>query len=293
MSKVEEKGRPKYSKFDKMETSVLEAILRADFDAPEAERLDVETIIYISNLLTERQKMSDTDVNKAKDDFFKYYYPLEKSIYDFGDEDDNNFEPETAEHKPESKTDKVVPFHTRLWRRFASAAAVFVLLMFGGTVTAYALGYNPLGVIGKWNDEHFWLERDIPTAELRKAVAIYSDEDYLVPKWLPDGYAALETTVSELDSFVHINADFYKENNDVIDEIFIDYIFLSNDYEQPLYEKDTQPVEKYKVHNISHYIIENLGKRTIVWRNDKIEGSIIGNFSQDEAKKIINSIYEE
>ena len=57
MSKVEEKGRPKYSKFDKMDTSVLEAILRADFDAPEAERLDVEVIMMLI-----RQKRSFSSI---------------------------------------------------------------------------------------------------------------------------------------------------------------------------------------------------------------------------------------
>ena len=154
MLKVEEKGRPKYSKFDKMDTSVLEAILRADFDAPEAERLDVEVIIYISNLLAERQEIPQPDVNKAKEEFFKYYYPLEKSIYDFDDEDDNNFEVETDTNKAASTMDKVLPFRKRLWRKFASAAAVFVIFMFGGTLTAYAFGYDPFAAVARWNDEH-------------------------------------------------------------------------------------------------------------------------------------------
>ena len=36
MAKVEVKGRPNYNKFDLLDSDVLEAILQADFDAPEA-----------------------------------------------------------------------------------------------------------------------------------------------------------------------------------------------------------------------------------------------------------------
>ena len=39
MVKVEETGRPNYNNFDSLDTAVLEAILQADFDAPEAEQM--------------------------------------------------------------------------------------------------------------------------------------------------------------------------------------------------------------------------------------------------------------
>ena len=39
---------------------------------------------------------------------------------------------------------KVISFFPKGLRRFASAVAVLVLFMFVGTVTAYALGYNPI-----------------------------------------------------------------------------------------------------------------------------------------------------
>ena len=43
MAKVEESGRSnsEYSRFDKYDTAVLEAILQADFDAPEAEQMEL------------------------------------------------------------------------------------------------------------------------------------------------------------------------------------------------------------------------------------------------------------
>lgn len=291
MSKVDKSGRPNYHRFDLMSNEELEILLQAFFAAPDAEQMDCDAVMYISELLDKREgannETSQEDVELAKAEFFKHYYPLkdEKTLYDFDDDEQEN--------KNIKEKVVLVPFHKRLWRGFASAVAVLVLFMFAGTVTAYALGYNPVQYIGRWNDEQFWFEKDIPTKELMDTVAVYSDDEFLVPQWLPAGYISEEPSVSGLDSYVRIEADFYRENTNSIDKIYIDYRMLSDNNKKPLYEKDTTEVEEYLVHNISHYIINNLDKRVIVWRNGKIEGSITGDFSLAEAKQIINSIYEE
>lgn len=290
MSKVEEKGRPKYSKFDKMDTSVLEAILRADFDAPEAERLDVEAIIYISNLLAERQETHQDDVDRARDEFFKYYYPLKKSIYDFDDEDDNNFELETDTHKAASKTDKVVPFRKRLWRKFASAAAVFVIFMFGGTFTAYAFGYDPFAAVARWNDEHFWFEKKINTAEITDILSDYSDVEHLVPQWLPEGFLFEDVNIIPYSDGCHIRSSFVKNTEDGEQHIYINY-YQGMANMQSHYEKTSDDAIRYEKGGVEHYIVKNSTNLAIVWVNDDLECSIIGRFSVAEAKKIINSLY--
>lgn len=290
MLKVEEKGRPKYSKFDKMDTSVLEAILRADFDAPEAERLDVEVIIYISNLLAERQEIPQPDVNKAKEEFFKYYYPLEKSIYDFDDEDDNNFEVETDTNKAASTMDKVLPFRKRLWRKFASAAAVFVIFMFGGTLTAYAFGYDPFAAVARWNDEHFWFEKQINTTEITDILSDYSDVKHLVPKWLPEGYEFENVDIIPYPDGCIIRSSFVKDTEDEEQHIFINYRQGMPNM-QSHYEKTSDDAIIYAKGGVEHYIIHNSTNLTIVWLSDDLECSIVGRFSVAEAKKIINSLY--
>lgn len=290
MLKVEEKGRPKYSKFDKMDTSVLEAILRADFDAPEAERLDVEVIIYISNLLAERQEIPQPDVNKAKEEFFKYYYPLEKSIYDFDDEDDNNFEVETDTNKAASTMDKVLPFRKRLWRKFASAAAVFVIFMFGGTLTAYAFGYDPFADVARWNDEHFWFEKQINTTEITDILSDYSDVKHLVPKWLPEGYEFENVDIIPYPDGCIIRSSFVKDTEDEEQHIFINYRQGMPNM-QSHYEKTSDDAIIYAKGGVEHYIIHNSTNLTIVWLSDDLECSIVGRFSVAEAKKIINSLY--
>ena len=290
MLKVEEKGRPKYSKFDKMDTSVLEAILRADFDAPEAERLDVEVIIYISNLLAERQEIPQPDVNKAKEEFFKYYYPLEKSIYDFDDEDENNFEVETDTNKAASTMDKVLPFRKRLWRKFASAAAVFVIFMFGGTLTAYAFGYDPFAAVARWNDEHFWFEKQINTTEITDILSDYSDVEHLVPKWLPEGYEFENVNIVQYPNGRIIRSSFVKNVDNEEFHICINYK-QDLDNVQTIYEKTDDDAIIYDKGGVEHYIIQNSTNLTIVWLSNDLECSIVGSFSVAEAKKIINSLY--
>ena len=80
MFEVGDKGRLDYSKFDNVDTDILEALLRADFDAPEAERMEPEAALYILNLLAERQENEEAaeqfDVAAAKAEFDEKYYPL-------------------------------------------------------------------------------------------------------------------------------------------------------------------------------------------------------------------------
>lgn len=291
MAKVEETGRPNYNNFDSLDTAVLEAILQADFDAPEAEQMEAEKALYIANLLAERQKVELKDAKTLMNEFFEYYYPCDE-LYGLDDESELEIKTQNDNIQKKDSDKKVISFFPKGLRRFASAVAVLVLFMFVGTVTAYALGYNPIRYIGRWTDEQFWLERDIPTKELIEVVAVYSDNK-LVPQWLPDGYVSEEPTVSGLDSYMRIEADFYSENTDNVNKIYIDYRFLSDDDNKPLYEKDIKEVREYTVHNISHYIMTNLDNRVIVWRNGNVEGSIKGDFSLAEAKQIINSIYGE
>lgn len=293
MSKVENKGRVDYSKFDNIDSDILEAYLRADLNAPEGKQMEPEAISYIIELLSERQKDNQIDweqktakaVAEFQEDCLPYINEAQE-IYDFY----NDFGDDNVELKPDNNKKIVLHKLEKYWRRFASFAAVLVLFLFVGTVTAYALGYNPVQYIGRWNDEQFWLERVPITQELSDEVAEYSDIA-CVPKWLPDGYAAGNLRISEQDFYTTIRSDFYKDTNS--NELYIDYRIYSNPDQLALYEKDSEEVTEYVSGGIIHYIMSNLDSTTIVWYNGNIEGSIKGSISLVEAKKIINSIYGE
>jgi len=298
VSKSEDKGRLDYSKFDNVDSETLEAYLQADFNAPEAEQMEPEAIFYILNLLEERQKdeqnesQEDEDASADLDKFYSDYYSLlenEQQFFDFYNEFGENIN--TAETKESDFRHK---FRKPL-RRFASVVVVLVILLGVGTVTSYALGYNPWAAIGHWNDDNFWLETNTSvTAELADTVAEYAPDIELVPKWLPNGYVSQEIKVIKSELFTKVITSFYKEStSDSINELYLDYIIYSNNDNVKLYEKDNIDIITFWANGIKHYIMENLDIRTIAWQNKNCEGSIKGNISLDEAHKIINSIYEE
>ncbi len=295
MSKVENKGRVDYSKFDNIDSDILEAYLRADLNAPEGERMEPEAISYIIDLLSERQKDDQIDweqkTAEALDEFLEDYYPyLEEAqdVYDFY----NDF---GADVKPADVKNGKIKILSRLRKikvGLASVAVIVVLLLCGGTLTASA---GNLKLVGKWNDDDFWYEPAAVTAELADVVAEYAGDTDLVPKSLPAGYLFGDVEVSEPDnsSFCSICAIFYKETTNGTDRIYIDYRFPFSVANTPFYEKDFADVEKYEINGIQYYIMEDLGVRMIIWRNGIFEGSIKGIFSSAEAKEIINSIYGE
>ena len=288
MAKVEESGRSnsEYSRFDKYDTAVLEAILQADFDAPEAEQMEMEQALYISNLIAERKGTKPKDVATAKAEFFEHYYPLvgeEDTLYEFDDDKIRNNAVKDSEAN--------VSVWLKNWRRFASAAAVFVLLMFSGTVTAYALGFDPIAAIGRWNEEHFWFDDTSVTSELSDKLAEYGYPENMVPKWLPDGYTLESINVDKYeDSFKYIGAEFVKQTDDEIDTLLISYTIYLGDKNKALYEKDDNNVITYAINDRVYYVMTNLDDRVIAWQNGNFEGAIMGNFTIEEAEKIIKSI---
>lgn len=177
------------------------------------------------------------------------------------------------------------------WRRFASAAAVFVLLMFSGTVTAYALGFNPIAAIGRWNEEHFWFDDTSVTSELSDKLAEYGYPENTVPQWLPDGYTLESIDEGEHEgSFKSVVATFVKQTGDETDTLIISYTTYLGGNKKALYEKDDNSVTKYEIKDRVYYVMTNLDDRVIAWQNGNFEGAIMGKFTIEEAEKIIKSI---
>lgn len=290
MPKIEYEGRLDYSKFDKMDTDILEALLRANFDAPEAEQMEPEAALYILNLLSERQKddssPTETEIAASKAEFDEKYYPMledELLLQDFLDD---------MEYVEESKGN-VIPLKPwiKYWRRFASVAAVFVLFIFGGTVTAYALGYNPIAAIGKWSEDFFWFEDAPVTSELADKLAEYGYPENVLPKWLPAGYTLDSIDVDEFEDYIKcIAATFVKQTDDDIDTLIISYTIYLGDDKKALYNKDNGDVVRYEIKDRVYYVMTNLEDRVIAWQNGDFEGAIMGKFTLEEAEKIIKSI---
>lgn len=292
MLKVENNEHQNYSRFDDMPTDVLEAFLAADVDAPEAKQMDIEAIIYITDLLAERRKAAHTypekDVATAKKEFFEYYYPLtddEKSLYDFGDEEDAD---PVQDNKPKA-------WVGWLRRMGAAVAAVFVLLL-TGTVTAAAFGYNPWQAVAKWTDDIFWFEptNANPSVDLQASLDAYGVVEQVTPKWLPEGYEFVDMQTWEDDVQIEFASLYTRKTSDGEESLSVNTVYHSpGDVSARRYQKDDTEVVIHTVNGIDHYIIYNVNSRSIVWQNANVECLINGQFTEEEAIKIIDSIYEE
>lgn len=291
MKNVEKNEHPNYSQFDNLDTDALRAFLAADVDAPEAERLDIDAVMYIVGLLSEREKSEhkypEADVEAAKAEFFEQYYPLAEeghSLYDF-DEDEN----------ARIKGNKHIVW--RHWLRYGiNTAAALLIFLVVGTATAVAFGYNPWQLIASWTDEIFWFEQETasPTAELQQTLLDNGIDLPLVPKWLPQGYEQEDHYVRESTTRTEI---YYLYRRTVEDDkeslgVSIKYHALDGKFTSN-YEKNSVEVITYTVNDIDHYITYNNNCRTIVWQNANAECLIKGQFNVEEAKQMIDSIYEE
>ena len=290
-----------YSKFDNVESDVLEAFLKADFNSPESEQLEPEAVMYILDLLAKRRQDEEPSENAkaALDNFYENYYPLledEQLLFDFYDDAELHVS-QAAPAKPDWRHKLIKP-----WRRFASAVAVLMLLLFGGSMTAYALGYDPFAVFVSWGDESGWPEKPPVTQDLIDSMSVYNKYVKLVPKWLPAGYRAGELTVNDYGHHLFVTADFNKKSGNDLDKIYINYNALGHWDNKPailspemqaiqsLYEMKFGSIVRYSLNNIDYYILGNDGRRAIKWQTGKYEGNIVGPFSLEEATKMINSI---
>ena len=148
-------GGSGHSRFDHMPTEELENILRLDFQLPEGEGLDADTLLYITEVIARREASSSQtsrpDVEAAWQDLLTRYLP-DGTTDLLGD--GAGSEPVLSPGQPSP----AVRRHSRGIRwmiRIAGVAAILAVLFFVTTITAYALGYDVWGTIAKWSSETF------------------------------------------------------------------------------------------------------------------------------------------
>lgn len=286
----EETGNRVCDHFDSMSTAELKEVLYLDSLLPEDECLDVDTILHISRILAERGDSGAdkfTPVKEAWKNFNDHYRSMEsdgKSLYD-----DSTTAVEI--------TDK--PKRRRPWRsvlRVACVAAALLILMFAGSLTAYALGYDLWGEMAEWTKETFGFE--LPSRDIQ-ANAIYEDFEAVretldkqnitfdvLPQWLPDGYRYAATEIAESPGKKIIYLEYVNGEKHL--GLTISRLKDSN---QRSYEKDESLVQMYEANGTTHYILQNNAEIVIVWTTGNCECSLRGSILNEEATRIIDSIY--
>ena len=273
-----------FSHLDKLSTEELQEILRQD-SLLDDDSSDIDTILYITNLLASRASSSDDskDVEAAWKSFKENYYPYisdPEPLYSF-----------------DSPEDKVVKAKSRRPSRVMktlSVAAVLAVVIISGSVTASAFGYNLWGAVAEWTRDTFGFTQSsqnngiYPFENLRDALAAYDINDPIVPQWIPDGYGEDTVQAAETPDGKIIVAVSKQSGKEIKLEV---KIFNDPSDQHWVYEMFEDGVEKYASNGIDFYIMKNDDFTRVSWAVGNNECSILCALEPKEIYRMIDSIF--
>lgn len=288
-----------YSKFNKMTTEELKNVLCLDYKLTDNEDYDIDTMLYIMEVIAKREgknlAMEYTDVDSAWTSFKENYLPYakSKSLYDFNDA-------ETVQEIKQKRLDKAI--YPRRRHRLLQVAYTMVLLLsflLVSTFSVSALGFDLWGTVAEWTKDTFIFSPSptnnnesqeasiIDNDSFQKTLSEYGIFAKLIPTWFPDGYFFDSVNVAETPIRTTFLATYKKNDKEILIAIS-----LLSESETSTFEKDNKNITVYTVNEIEYYIMTNVNTSEVVWKIENYECSITGSFSQEEAKKMIDSIYE-
>lgn len=304
MSELNNKNDRRFGAFDNMSIAELEEILRQNSELSQGEEYDMGAIIYISELIAKREMEQPTgrftDINTAWKSFKEDYSPIPWDGRTILDDEDELSEINT---NLDSTACKTHPYSSRnslhSLARVASVAVIVVSILFFGTVTSYAMGFDLWGVIARWSNETFSFvfsgETGEPVASfrtdpdycfLREAVRANNIEVPLVPTWLPKGFEQTEFQIAS-EPRVMFYAAYTCGGKSIC--IGINEVDPNG---TNIYQKDEKPVAKFVAGGVTHYIMSNLSCNKAIWTNENFVCSISGDISIEKLEKMIESIYK-
>lgn len=193
-------------------------------------------------------------------------------------------------------------FSLALRKLTLTAAALAVLL--GGMITIQAFGVDIFGILGRWTDQTFHfgrsasmsatiryypmgLNEEVEYDSLSEAAKAFGVEAPVVPQWIPERFrkdAYIFGTVTT--SGAMIGANFTDGDN-----LLMFTLEEANEADELQIEKDNHPPDSYYQGGQYHYIFFDHERLNAIWYNGDLLCRIYGMISDDEARKIIDSIY--
>lgn len=297
------KNNEKYAYLNRLSTEQLEELLRMDMEESKPGNEDV--VFHILEVIEQRENEHPTgripDVDKAWAEFQEYYNVPEGA--------DTSLYP--CETEPDGSSESLAEFSSRRrprlrrWLKQGLVAVIAVAAVFGGMVAAQASGIDVFGTIGRWTDDVFHF---VPSADennqttgahagenapeysaLREALASLGIDENLAPTWLPDGFEAgnleiASSTIGDTVNFVASNENGATFSLDIIRYTSTDYLSGTQ------FEKDAENIEQYSNSQQTFYILSNVDTITATWSDGLLVEQIAGNISDEDMKKIIDSI---
>lgn len=284
MPKKNDRNVQDFSKYDAMTSEELAQLLRLDSEAPEGNGLDIDTLLYITGVLAEREKTNNKTGKTAQEawiSFQQHYMPSEEECL------------ETEEVKPVKSRNP--------WVRRAIAAAAAVVLIVAVPLTAKALNWEEIWTaVATWAKETFsFVREDQPEVDdpsnvdtcqytsLEQALSETNRQDGLIPTWIPDGFELEKIDVDETPIQRNYVA-LYTKDDKVLNVTIRSY----EGYDPERAEINEELVEVYNVSDVEYYIFSNMDRFRAVWIRDSYECSISGEITIEEIKGMIDSIPE-
>lgn len=285
MPDTQNRNEDVFAKYNAMSTEELQQILREDASKPEGqEETSTEALFYIMEVLAQRRRARNEGKTpeEALEAFHKYYEE---------DEVSSLTEREPVVRKKNSTATN--------WVKRLVAAAAIIILIFSGSITAKAFGFDLWEIIVKWTQEtfHFGYSQDnneinnpdsndnVVYSGLQMALNEFDITTPLVPCWIPEGYEEVSVRTFDTPKQKQFIAMYQKGDSEI--KIWIqDY--LENAPTQ--IEQSDSILEVYEVKGVQYYIVRDNEQLRAAWIRDSFECYITGPLSIDELKQIINSI---
>lgn len=287
---MEEYGGKTRSEFERMSTEELEELVELDSSLEDGEGLSNNELLTICKILAERERedggYSDSDIQAAKERFYRDYYPNKSpvSVWDFGEDKDET---------PERRTVRSV--RPRRFIRSAIAAAIAVTVLLALSITAYAGGFK---AIATWTKETFNLSwsssgeagtpAEIPEilSELKEGMEEVGIPTELLPTYFPEGYECVMTDASVFKGIPSASAVYSDGEHSVI----IAFEDTLDGFNNAHLQKDTQEPALYIYGSNEFYITTNMSKFSATWMNDTVLCDISGVPDYGVLLRIIESI---
>lgn len=270
MSENQNRGTIDATNYESMSTEALEQILRLDAEAPAGQALDEELILYVMEVLAQRKRNTGHAGKTALEAFESFK---------------QNYMPATAPVKTKSGLPR--------WFRTLAATAAVLVLIFAGSVTARAFGFNIWKTVVQWTQETFHFgdwgntgsENNLDYASLQEAMDKGNTPSWLVPTWFPDGFELSEIKVQQ-SPLKKIYKALYTNGVKSLSITVQDYL-----NQNPVYvEQSDGLVEEYEVGGITYYLCSNQDNNRVVWLHESYECDISGEVTIEELKQMIHSI---
>lgn len=278
MPKKKNRELQDFSKYDAMTSEELAQILRLDSEAPEGNGLDIDSLLYITEVLAERnQNITGKTAQEAWDSFQNNYLPSENVL----------------------ERTKKAPKQRKLWVRHAIAAAAVVALILVIPFSTKALNWKRIWeTVASWTTGTFFFASDDqsgtdtptetgsrPFGSLRSALSKIGIGNDFNSTWIPEEFQ-LKKIIMDESSEMQIYIAHYEDGKRTMS-----ISVQTHDPDAPIYrELNNNSVEIYEVSDVKYYIFSNNGWNCATWMIGSYEYEISGEITVEDIKNMIDSI---